>query len=82
DFELHHEDVRRYYSFEYKAKSWKYRQRVIAKIEVSDKGVNVRFIVTSNRNNKPETVYRRYCKRGTMELWIKDLKYFRADRMS
>lgn len=31
DFELHHEDVRRYYSFEYKAKSWKYRQRVIAK---------------------------------------------------
>lgn len=82
DYERHHNDVRRYYSFEYKAKSWKYRQRVIAKIEVTDKGVNVRFIVTSNRNNKPETVYRRYCRRGTMELWIKDLKYFRADRMS
>ena len=64
------------------SKSWTYKQRVIAKIEVSDKGVNIRFIVTSNRNNKPETVYRRYCKRGTMELWIKDLKYFRADRMS
>ena len=82
DFERHHADVRRYYSFEYKAKSWTYKQRVIAKIEVTDKGVNIRFIVTSNRNNKPETVYRRYCKRGTMELWIKDLKYFRADRMS
>lgn len=82
DYERHGEDIRRYYSFDYKAKSWKYSQRVIAKIEVTSKGVNVRFIVTSNRNNKPETVYRRYCRRGTMELWIKDLKYFRADRMS
>ena len=26
-FELHHEDVRCYYSFEYKAKSWKYIDR-------------------------------------------------------
>lgn len=82
DYERHGEDIRRYYSFDYKAKSWKYSQRVIAKIEVTSKGVNVRFIVTSNRNNKTETVYRRYCRRGTMELWIKDLKYFRADRMS
>lgn len=82
DYERHGEDIRRYYSFDYKAKSWKYSQRVIAKIEVTSKGINVRFIVTGNRNNKPETVYRRYCQRGTMELWIKDLKYFRADRMS
>lgn len=82
DYERHGEDIRRYYSFDYKAKSWKHSQRVIAKIEVTSKGINVRFIVTSNRNNKPETVYRRYCQRGTMELWIKDLKYFRADRMS
>lgn len=82
DYERHGGDIRRYYSFDYKAKSWKHSQRVIAKIEVTSKGVNVRFIVTSNRNNKPETVYRRYCLRGTMELWIKDLKYFRADRMS
>lgn len=82
DYERHGEEIRRYYSFDYRAKSWKYKQRVIAKIEVTSKGVNVRFIVTSNRSNKPETVYRRYCQRGTMELWIKDLKYFRADRMS
>ena len=82
DYERHGEEIRRYYSFDYKSKSWNYRQRIIAKIEVTSKGVNVRFIVPSNRNNKPETVYRRYCRRGTMELWIKDLKYFRADRMS
>ena len=74
--------VRRYYKLEYKAESWRYAQRVIAKIEVSAEGTNIRFVVTKNRNNKPETIYRRYCGRGEMELWIKDLKYFKADRMS
>lgn len=43
---------------------------------------NIRFVVTKNRNNSPETIYKRYCKRGEMELWIKDVKYFKADRMS
>ncbi len=74
--------IRRYYELEYKASSWKYKQRVIAKIEVSAEGTNIRFVVTKNRNNSAETIYRRYCGRGEMELWIKDLKYFRADRMS
>ena len=72
--------VRRYYKFYYKAKSWKYPQRVIVKIEVSSMGTNIRFVVTSNRNNAAETVYRHYSKRGEMELWIKDLKYFKAGR--
>ena len=74
--------VRRYYKLEYKAASWKYAQRVIAKIEVSSEGTNIRFVVTKNRNNSPETVYKRYCGRGETELWIKDMKYFKADRMS
>lgn len=74
--------IRRYFKFEYKAGTWKHAQRVIAKIEVSSEGTNIRFVVTSNRNNSAETLYKRYCKRGEMELWIKDLKYFKADRMS
>lgn len=74
--------IRRYYSINYKAGSWKQEQRVIAKIEVSAEGTNTRFVVTKNRNNRPATAYRHYCKRGEMELWIKDLKYFKADRMS
>lgn len=74
--------VRRYYKLEYRAESWEYTQRVIAKIEASADGTNIRFVVTKNRNNSPKTVYRRYCGRGEMELWIKDLKYFKADRMS
>lgn len=71
-----------YYSFIYKAKSWKHPQRVIAKVEFTGLGQNVRFIITSNRNNKPETIYRRYCGRGQMELWIKDYKALHGDRMS
>lgn len=74
--------VRRYYKLEYKAQSWEHSQRVVAKVEVSHMGTNIRFVVTKNRNNTAETTYRRYCRRGEMELWIKDLKYFRADRMS
>ncbi len=70
------------YSFMYKAKSWKYAQRVIARIEFTHPGQNVRFTVTSNRNNKPETLYGRYCRRGEMELWIRDFKALRGDRMS
>lgn len=74
--------IRRYFKLEYKAATWKHAQRVIAKIEVSAEGTNIRFVVTSNRNNSAETIYKRYCRRGEMELWIKDLKYFKADRMS
>lgn len=81
-YEKHGKPVCRYYDFKYQAKSWKYSQRVIAKVEYNGMGENVRFIVTSNRNNTPQTIYARYCQRGEMELWIKDLKYFRADRMS
>ncbi len=74
--------VRRYFKLEYKASTWARAQRVIAKVEVSAEGTNIRFVVTSNRNNSAETIYKRYCGRGEMELWIKDLKYFKADRMS
>jgi hypothetical protein len=74
--------IRRYYKLEYKAKPWQYCQRVIAKIEISNEGTNIRFVVSKNRNSSPEKTYRTYCQRGEMELWIKDLKYFKADRMS
>ena len=74
--------IRRYFKLDYKAKSWKHEQRVVAKIEVSPDGTNIRFVVTKNRNNRPERIYKKYCRRGEMELWIKDLKYFKADRMS
>ncbi len=82
DFKRQGKPIQRFYKLDYKANSWKYAQRVVAKIEVNEHGTNIRFVVTKNRNNKPETIYRSYCERGIMELWIKDLKYLNADRMS
>ena len=52
--------IRRYYKMEYKAESWKHAQRVIAKIEVSSEGTNIRFVVTKNRNNSAETIYKHF----------------------
>ena len=72
--ELHDTDskgnvvILRYFKLDYKAQSWKHEQCVISKIEVSTKGTNIRFVVTKNRNNSPGTIYKRYCKRGEMEL--------------
>ena len=71
-----------YYSFMYKAKLWKRAQRVIAKVEFTQLDRNIRFIVTSNCNNRLETLYRRYAGRGEMELWIKDFKALNGNRMS
>jgi hypothetical protein len=70
--------------FPYKAKSWPERYRVICKIEVSEKGRNVRFIVTDMNGKGPQRMYNEsYCGRGRMENFIKDHKNFlHSDRTS
>ena len=68
----------------YAAHSWDKQRFVVAKIEVSDKGDNPRFIVTSLLEEKATQLYRElYCARGEMENRIKDqqLDLF-ADRTS
>jgi Transposase DDE domain group 1 len=67
----------------YQADTWERERRVIAKVEVLDKGLNLRFVVTS-REDEPEALYTWYTRRGDRpELCIKDLKddCF-ADRLS
>ena len=69
--------------FEYAAKSWKTKRRIIIKAEHTSKGSNPRFIVT-NLSGKPQTLYDDvYCARGEMENRIKEqqLDLF-ADRTS
>ena len=67
----------------YKAASWDRHRRVIAKLEVTLKGPNPRFIVTNMRGHKKTLYERRYCARGEMENRIKEqqLGLF-ADRTS
>ena len=76
--------IKRYHSFSYKADSWENQQRVIVKIEVSEKGTNIRYIVTDLWEYRTKSLYEQgYCARGNMELWIKDHKsYLLSNRMS
>lgn len=77
-------DVRHYHEFLYKAKSWLQEERVIVKIEHNERGLNVRYIVTSLKDKSPRKLYeKKYCKRGDCELYIKEMKNgVFADRMS
>jgi hypothetical protein len=73
-----------YHSFRYQAGSWDHPRRVIAKIEMNDNGLNIRFVVTDMERAKAKTLYTDiYCARGNAELYIKDHKlYLKSDRTS
>jgi hypothetical protein len=83
-FKEHKQPIRFFKTFKYQAGSWKHPQRVIVKIEVNEKGKNIRYIVTNFEHNNSRFLYDElYCGRGQMELYIKELKtYLDADRMS
>ena len=76
--------VKRYHSFEYAAGTWSEKQRVIVKVEVSEKGTNIRYVVTDIRFIRTKALYEQgYCARGMMELYIKENKtHLESDRMS
>ena len=78
------ETVRLFTSFFYQADTWENPQRVICKVEVSDQGDNLRFVVTSLQSSQPSFIYKKiYCARGRMENYIKDHKTFLlSDRTS
>ena len=56
----------------YAAKSWKHQRRVVARIEASTMGVDIRTVVTSLTVPGPEDLYKvYYCARGNAENLIK-----------
>jgi hypothetical protein len=66
----------------YQAGSWAAPRRVVFKAEVTPKGPNTRFVVTT-RPDAPLALYDWYVDRGEPELWIKDFKRAcAADRLS
>jgi len=83
-YQKRHRLSRCYGEFSYKAQIWKKSRRVIVKAEHNEKGPNVRFVVTSLKRPCPKTVYKNiYCRRGKMELWIKEHKvHLESDRTS
>ena len=74
----------RFHSTRYQAGTWSRARRVVIKVEVSEQGVNTRFIVTDMEQARTQVLYRHiYCARGQMENEIKDHKlYLKSDRTS
>jgi hypothetical protein len=75
--------VRRFAAFRYGAKSWKCERPVVARVEASAQGTDVRFIVT-NLAGAPRWLYEAvYCQRGQAENLIKAHKlHLASDRTS
>jgi hypothetical protein len=75
--------VRVFDDFRYAAKSWSRKRRVICRVDFTDEGLNVRYIVTNIENFASNQVYEDiYCKRAKIELWIKNVKETHCQRLS
>src|SRR6266478_2141261 len=74
--------VTRFHSTRYQAGTWSRSRRVVIKVEVSDQGVNTRFVVTDMERARTQVLYQHiYCARGQAENEIKDHKlYLKSDR--
>ncbi len=83
-YEHDKEDLKLFHAIFYQAKTWSKPRRVIVKVEVNAKGVNLRFVVTDFRGATAAQIYSEfYCARGEAELYIKDHKlYLKSGRTS
>lgn len=64
-----------YGEFMYQAGSWDYPRRVVCKVEKpTDQLVHMFTFIVTNMDSSPEDIIRFYCKRGTMENFIKESK--------
>jgi hypothetical protein len=63
--------LRGFRKFRYGAKSWKCERRFVARIEATEKGLDIRFIVTSLKGGGKYLYETVYCARGEMENFIK-----------
>ena len=77
-------EIIRYHSMRYKANSWQKYRRVVAKVELVENKIHVRFIVTDMELAKAKSLFEQvYQPRGQAELYIKEHKlYLRSDKTS
>ena len=74
--------ITRFHSTRYQAGTWVRSRRVVIKVEVSDQGVNTRFVVTDLEQARTKVLYQNiYCARGQAENESKDHKLsLKSDR--
>jgi hypothetical protein len=66
------EVVRGFAETMHRAKSWLCERRVVARIEATRLGLDIRFVVTNLIRTSPRVIYESlYCARGQAENWIK-----------
>jgi hypothetical protein len=73
--------VRRFHQLPYRAREWSRSRKLLARVEATSMGTDVRFIVTSLQG-RGKTLYEKvFCARGNAENLIKDMKRFtRSDK--
>ena len=73
--------VRRFHQLPYRAREWSQSRKLVARVEATSLGADVRFIVT-NLEGRGKALYEKvFCARGTAENLIKDMKRFtRSDK--
>ena len=73
--------VRRFHQLAYRAREWSRSRKLVARVEATSLGTDVRFIVTS-LEGRGKTLYEKvFCARGKAENLIKDMKRFtRSDK--
>ena len=68
EHERSHRRVRIFGEFGYRARTWEKFERVIVRADYTDQGLDVRYIVVSQKSGMPEQIYQdEYCQRGLME---------------
>jgi hypothetical protein len=65
------EKLRSFECLHYGAKSWKKERRVVARIEATPKGLDIRYVVTSLKADAKHLYENVYCARGSAENFIK-----------
>jgi hypothetical protein len=65
------EKLRRWSTLRYGAKNWKRQRRVVARIEATKLGLDVRYVVTSLKGSAKHLYETVYCGRGQAENFIK-----------
>ena len=73
--------VRRFHQLPYRAREWSRSRKLVARVEATPMGTDVRFIVT-NLEGRGKTLYEKvFCARGNAENLIKDMKrWTRSDK--
>jgi hypothetical protein len=57
--------------YSYKSETWKNWERIICRVDFTDKGLDIHYVVVSKQSGIPERIYEdEYCKRGLAEQSI------------